>query len=97
MNQTNRNPAFQYHRSEGEPTATRSAGQETVQAPALTLPTGGGAIRGIDEKFQVNIPYTAEKKVNISGQSGHWLGGHDHTDFHITGAPGFWSPTYAWL
>jgi len=26
----------------------------TVQAPAIGLPTGGGAIRGIDEKFMVN-------------------------------------------
>ena len=38
-------------RSSGQ---TPTANQNTTQAPAITLPTGGGAIRGIDEKFQVN-------------------------------------------
>ena len=35
-------------------TAAQPTQSNSLQAPAITLPTGGGAIRGIDEKFQVN-------------------------------------------
>src|SRR4051794_7430854 len=35
-----------------------------VSAPSITLPKGGGAIRGIDEKFQVN-PATGTGSLNI--------------------------------
>jgi hypothetical protein len=45
-------------------TGTPSVSNNTVQAPALTLPTGGGAIRGIDEKFQVN-PATGSRIMAI--------------------------------
>jgi RHS repeat-associated protein len=54
MNQANRNSISQYPASASESGEKRAAGQNTVQAPSLTLPTGGGAIRGIDEKFKVN-------------------------------------------
>jgi RHS repeat-associated protein len=42
----------------------RSPQQNINQAPALTLPTGGGAIRGIDEKFQIN-PTTGSGTITI--------------------------------
>jgi hypothetical protein len=47
--------------------ASSSSGNPTLninQIPALTLPTGGGAIRGIDEKFQVN-PSTGTGAMTI--------------------------------
>ncbi len=48
-------------RSSGQ---TPTANQNTTQAPAITLPTGGGAIRGIDEKFQVN-PATGSGAMTV--------------------------------
>jgi len=32
----------------------RNTTQHTLQVPAITLPKGGGALKGIDEKFEVN-------------------------------------------
>ena len=32
----------------------KGAADERFQAPAISLPKGGGAIKGIDEKFAVN-------------------------------------------
>lgn len=35
-----------------------------LQAPAINLPKGGGAIKGIDEKFTVN-PATGTGSLNV--------------------------------
>ena len=52
----------------------RSAGDGDVSAPAISLPAGGGAIRGIGEKLSVNLPTgTASMTVPIAvspGRSG---------------------------
>ncbi len=40
------------------------ADSHLIQSPAIELPTGGGAIRGIDEKFQVN-PATGTGNLSI--------------------------------
>jgi hypothetical protein len=42
----------------------QKAEKKTDQPPALQLPTGGGAIRGIDEKFQVN-PATGSGAMTV--------------------------------
>lgn len=56
-----------YARTE-TPTRGRDAGEEakgfTVAAPSLTLPKGGGAIRGIGEKFSVN-PATGTGSLTV--------------------------------
>ena len=41
-----------------------SSSQSPSQAPAIALPTGGGAIRGIDEKLQVN-PATGSAAMTV--------------------------------
>jgi len=41
-------------RRESNGETTRIAGKSASQAPAISLPKGGGAIRGIGEKFSVN-------------------------------------------
>jgi len=38
--------------------------QATVSSPTISLPKGGGAIRGIDEKFQVN-PATGSGAMTV--------------------------------
>ena len=58
-----------------EPRAdARDAGDGGATAPAISLPTGGGAIRGIGEKLSVNLPTgTASMTVPIAvspGRSG---------------------------
>ena len=40
------------------------ADSETGKLPAITVPKGGGAIRGIDEKFQVN-PATGTASLSV--------------------------------
>ncbi|MHC4799747.1 MAG: SpvB/TcaC N-terminal domain-containing protein, partial [Planctomycetota bacterium] len=41
-----------------------AAGQPSISPPAITIPKGGGAIRGIDEKFSVN-PATGTGSMSI--------------------------------
>lgn len=50
-------------RGAGTDGEARSNGQQ-ISAPAISLPKGGGAIRGIDEKFQVN-PATGTASLSI--------------------------------
>lgn len=64
MDQFARTSAPQPQPSERDSAETDSADQNIIQPPALTLPTGGGAIRGIDEKFQVN-PATGSGAMTI--------------------------------
>ena len=45
-------------------TDENSAKSSTIQAPQISLPKGGGAIKGIDEKFTVN-PATGTATQNI--------------------------------
>ncbi|MEL7586539.1 MAG: SpvB/TcaC N-terminal domain-containing protein [Prolixibacteraceae bacterium] len=49
MNKTNANLTSQYLNTEGEKTKSNP-----VETPSISLPKGGGAIKGIDEKFSVN-------------------------------------------
>ncbi|PSH61687.1 toxin [Phyllobacterium brassicacearum] len=49
-----RNPAAPSASSSAAAAGPRSGGGAPDQRPAITLPTGGGAIRGIDEKFRTN-------------------------------------------
>ena len=49
MNKTNANLTSQYLNPEGEKTKSN-----TIETPSISLPKGGGAIKGIDEKFSVN-------------------------------------------
>src|SRR5262245_53947208 len=46
------------------PQSDPSSRDATVSAPSIALPKGGGAIRGIDEKFQVN-PATGTGSLTI--------------------------------
>ena len=52
-------------RQEGN-TAAKETGSEKgqLQPPAISLPKGGGAIKGIDEKFTVN-PATGAGSLNV--------------------------------
>jgi hypothetical protein len=43
---------------------SKNAGKGSVSAPAITLPKGGGAIRGIGEKFAAN-PVTGTGSVIV--------------------------------
>ncbi len=49
--------------NQGETQAPRPE-RDLVQAPSIDLPKGGGAIRGIDEKFQVN-PATGSGAITV--------------------------------
>ncbi|XLS30595.1 SpvB/TcaC N-terminal domain-containing protein [Flavobacteriaceae bacterium M23B6Z8] len=52
-------------------TASEEKNQNTIQAPAISLPSGGGAIRGIDEKFSVNaVNGTATFSIPLPFASG---------------------------
>jgi RHS repeat-associated protein len=41
-------------RDRGDPAATRSEGDSRAPLPSISIPKGGGAIRGLGEKFEVN-------------------------------------------
>ena len=58
------NSTQQHQSATQESSETDTANQHITQPPALTLPTGGGAVRGIDEKFQVN-PATGSGAMTI--------------------------------
>src|SRR3989475_5761687 len=47
-----------------EGTTTRSEGEQKLAAPSITLPKGGGAIRGIGEKFAAN-PVTGTGSMTV--------------------------------
>ena len=47
-----------------EKTTSRSDGQQTPAAPSISLPKGGGAIRGIGEKFAAN-PVTGTGSLSV--------------------------------
>ncbi|MBV7338337.1 hypothetical protein KFU94_60945 [Chloroflexi bacterium TSY] len=72
MNQQQPSSDFQSEPSNPASGSSQTAGSNTPQqdqssfatAPAIQLPTGGGAIRGIDEKFQVN-PATGSGSMTI--------------------------------
>jgi len=53
------------------PAATPPSAPQAIQAPSIALPKGGGAIRGIGEKFSTNpITGTASLSVPIFTSSG---------------------------
>lgn len=47
-----------------EKTTSRSAGEQTPAAPSISLPKGGGAIRGMGEKFAAN-PVTGTGSMSV--------------------------------
>src|SRR2546429_4028737 len=47
-----------------EGTTTRSEGEQKLAAPSISLPKGGGAIRGIGEKFAAN-PVTGTGSMTL--------------------------------
>jgi hypothetical protein len=55
----------------GEPDGAPNEGQRTLAAPSITLPKGGGAIRGIGEKFVANpVMGTGSMTVPIATSPG---------------------------
>ena len=58
-------------RQASSPSGTAGQGSFGVQAPAISLPKGGGAIRGIGEKFGANpVTGTGSMSVPIATSSG---------------------------
>src|SRR5215211_8721695 len=59
---------------QSEPSSSASRPQSPIAAPSISLPKGGGAIRGIDEKFAANVSTgTASLSVTLPvspGRSG---------------------------
>jgi hypothetical protein len=61
----------------------RSESQQSSATPAISLPKGGGAIRGMGEKFAAN-PVTGSRSMSIPlavspGRSGFALSSRFHT------------------
>ena len=50
----NRQPAVGTASSDSFGPEQRTTESNAIDVPSLSLPTGGGAIKGIDEKFSVN-------------------------------------------
>src|SRR5436309_14465378 len=50
--------------AQGEAADRRAVGQGTVSAPVISLPKGGGAIRGVGEKFGAN-PVTGTGSMTV--------------------------------
>src|SRR2546427_3216530 len=54
-----------------EGTTTRSEGEQKLAAPSISLPKGGGAIRGMGEKFAANpVTGTGSMSVPIAASPG---------------------------
>jgi hypothetical protein len=64
-----------------------------ITPPRVELPKGGGAIRGIGEKFAAN-PVTGTGSMSVPGHRYRiYVGAYRHE----SGAFGFWPPTFVVL